>query len=66
MRTSGQRVSTSGRTPVLWRNRSATASLILSAAKFNEVSGLCCAVISTLKLCRVVNQISQATALAAS
>ena len=66
MRTSGHWVFTSGRTPVFWRKRSATASLILSAAKFRLVSGLCCAVTSILKVCFVVNQISQATALAAS
>ncbi len=65
-RTSGRAVSTSGRTPALWRNRSATASLIFRAAKFRLLSGLCCAVTSTLKLWRGVNQISHATALAAS
>ncbi len=42
------------------------ASLIFSAAKFRLVSGLCWAVTSILKLCFVVNQISQATAEAAS
>ena len=35
----------------LSRKRSQTASLILSAAKFRLVSGLCCAVTSTLMLC---------------
>ena len=61
MRESGQRVSTSGRTPLLLRKRSATASLILSAAKFKLLSGLCCAVISILKLCLGVNHSSHAT-----
>src|SRR6185369_8950110 len=66
MRTSGRCVSTSGRSPPLWRKRSATAFLIFNPAKFRLLSGLCCAVTSTLKLSRAVNQISQATALAAS
>ena len=64
MRTSGHWVSTSGRTPLaVSRKRSQTASLILSAAKFRLVSGLCCAVISTLMLCLGVNQCSHATGL---
>ena len=66
MRMSGHWVSTLGRSPRLLRKRSATASLILSPAKFRLFSGLCCAVTSTLKLSLVVNQISQATAAAAS
>ena len=45
-----------------FRRRSATASLILSAAKFRLLSGLCCAVMSILKVCCGENQISQATA----
>ncbi len=62
MRTSGHCVLTSGRTPpALARKRSHTASLIFSAAKLSDVSGLCWAVISTLMLWRGVNQISQAT-----
>jgi len=65
MRTSGQVVSTLGRSPRLARKRSQMASLILSAAKFRLVSGLCCAVISTLMVCAGQNQISQATSLAA-
>ena len=65
MRTSGHWVFTSGRSPRLARKRSATASLIFSAAKFRLVRGLCCAVTSILKVCLVVNQISQATSLAA-
>jgi len=63
---SGHCVFTSGRTPpALARKRSHTASLTFSAAKFRLVSGLCCAVTSTLIDCRGVNQISQATSLAA-
>jgi hypothetical protein len=55
-----------GRTPpALARKRSHTASLIFSAAKFRLFSGLCCAVTSTLIDWRGVNQISQATSLAA-
>lgn len=64
-RTSGWRVSTSGRTPFLARKRSAMASLTRRAAKFRLVSGLCWAVTSILKLSRGENQISQATSLAA-
>ena len=65
-RTSGQRVSTLGRTSSnLARKRSAMASLIFSAAKFRLCNGLCCAVISTLKVCAGVNQISHATLAAA-
>ena len=64
-RTSGRWVSTSGRTPVLSRKRSATASFTRRVAKFRLFKGLCWAVISTRKLCLVVNHISQATALAA-
>ena len=64
-RTSGRWVSTSGRTPLLSRKRSATASLTLKVAKFKLFKGLCCAVISTRKLCLGVNHISQATLLAA-
>ena len=66
MRISGRCVSTLGRTPwALSRKRSHTASLILSAAKLRDCNGLCCAVTSTLILCRGVNHISQATAIAA-
>lgn len=64
MRTSGHCVFTSGRTPDLARKRSATASFTRRPAKFRLCSGLCWAVTSTLKVWRVVNQISQATSLA--
>ncbi|MDT4867136.1 hypothetical protein FQZ97_1020290 [compost metagenome] len=47
------------------RKRSQMASLIFSAAKLRLVSGLCCAVISTLMVCCGVNQISQAISPAA-
>ncbi|MCY1561629.1 hypothetical protein D9M68_989160 [compost metagenome] len=65
MRTSGQVVLTLGRSPRFSRKRSQIASFTFSAAKFRLVSGLCCAVISTLMVCAGVNQISQATSLAA-
>ncbi|MCY1544685.1 hypothetical protein D9M68_805840 [compost metagenome] len=66
MRTAGRCVSTSGRTPPRLRKRSATASLMRSAAKFRLLSGLWCAVSSILKLSRGVNHSSQATAEAAA
>jgi hypothetical protein len=44
MRTSGHWVLTSGRTPLLARKRSATASFTRRAAKFRLLSGLCWAV----------------------
>ncbi|MCY1356476.1 hypothetical protein D9M69_429300 [compost metagenome] len=65
MRQSGHWVSMLGRTPLaLARKRSATASLMRSVAKFRLCSGLCWAVVSILKVCLGVNQISQATPLA--
>ncbi len=64
-RASGHWVSMLGRTPLaLARKRSAIASLMRSVAKLRLVSGLCCAVVSILKVCFGVNQISQATPLA--
>ena len=66
MRTSGHWVSTLGRLPARARKRSATASLILSAAKFRLLSGLRCAVMSMRKVCCGVNHSSQAIWEAAS